>query len=558
MFGDIPGGVIGRDFDEIIHILWEKDYADEVTAIFRRTMETGEPYVAPERAEVRADSGRVEYYTWRLVRLLLPDGRFGVVCCFQDISERKRAEEYSQLLASIVESSSDAIVSKNLNSIVVSWNRGAEVLFGYTAAEMIGKSITLLIPSDRQDEEESILTRIRKGERVEHYETVRRRKDGTLVDVSLAVSPVRGANGKIVGASKIARDITQSKQAEATRQLLLNELNHRVKNTLANVQAILQQTLRTSGNPADFATRFTGRIQSLSRVHALLTDTKWQGADLRDLIRDQLPQEDRVTAWGPTIRLDSQMALHLALMLHELGTNSSKYGALSSSKGGVSVSWMVDDDRLHLRWVERGGPTVSAPSSRGFGTTLIEQSSKSQGGSARMLFEAEGVSWDIALPLPQTAMPITSFGTLSTGRPGLDRNNSDPEKPQALLLGRRVLVIEDEPLVALMLTDILQDAGADSVQTVGTEREALQAIANSDAHLALLDANLHGRPAAEIAAALTRRRIPFVFVTGYGRAGVANSFKHVPVVPKPFTDQQLLDAIGSMIQPSPGVVRLKS
>ena len=137
-----------------------------------------------------------------------------IVGFWTNITERKQAEEYAQRLATIVEFSDDAIVSKDLNGVITSWNRGAERLFGYTAEEAIGKPITILIPPDRQNEEPGILERIRRGQQVDHYETVRRRKDGSLVDISLTASPVKNAQGKIIGASKIARNITERRQAE--------------------------------------------------------------------------------------------------------------------------------------------------------------------------------------------------------------------------------------------------------------------------------------------------------------------------------------------------------
>ena len=191
VFGDIPDGVLGRDFDEIIHIVWEKSFADELVRIFRHTLETGESYLTSELAEYRADRGVMEYYEWRVDRILLPDGRFGVVCYFRDIGDRRRAEQNANLLASIVESSEDAIVSKNLDGIIMSWNRGAERIFGYTAAEAVGQSILMLIPPDRLEEEPKILEQLKRGERVEHFETVRVRKDGSQLNVSLTVSPVK-------------------------------------------------------------------------------------------------------------------------------------------------------------------------------------------------------------------------------------------------------------------------------------------------------------------------------------------------------------------------------
>ena len=148
-----------------------------------------------------------------------------------DIHERKQAAQASALLSAIVDSSDDAIISKNLNGIIMSWNKSAERLFGYSAEEAIGRSVTMLIPPDRQDEEPSILARLRRGERVDHFETIRVRKDGDLINISLTISPVKDGDGRVVGASKIARDITE-------RKLLVKEVEHRVKNTLALVQAL--------------------------------------------------------------------------------------------------------------------------------------------------------------------------------------------------------------------------------------------------------------------------------------------------------------------------------
>jgi PAS domain S-box-containing protein len=147
----------------------------------------------------------------------------GAVNMVVDISDRKRADADAQRLASIVQSSDDAIISKALDGIITSWNRGAERLFGYTAEEVIGKPVTILIPEDRMNEEPEILDRIRRGERVDHYDTVRRRKDGGLIDISLTVSPLKDSDGRIMGASKIARDITERKRAQEQQKLLVND-----------------------------------------------------------------------------------------------------------------------------------------------------------------------------------------------------------------------------------------------------------------------------------------------------------------------------------------------
>ena len=155
-----------------------------------------------------------------------------------------RAEETRQRLATIVETSDDAIISKNLDGIILTWNRGAERIFGYTAEEVIGKPVTILMPPERYDEEPGILARLRRGERIDHYETVRRRKDGTLIDISLTVSPV-GKAGQIVGASKIARDITQRKRAEAA----LRDNERRLQDLLAAIPAAIYTTDAAARSP---------------------------------------------------------------------------------------------------------------------------------------------------------------------------------------------------------------------------------------------------------------------------------------------------------------------
>ena len=266
----------------------------------------------------------------------------GAVNMLVDISDRKRADLDAQRLASIVESSDDAIVSKDLDGIITSWNRGAERLFGYTAEEVIGKPVTILIPEDRMNEEPEILDRIRRGERIDHYDTVRRRKDGSLIDISLTISPLKDADGRIIGASKIARDITERKRAQEQQKLLVNEMQHRIKNSLATIQAIATQTLNQHAKERD---AFIARLHALGSAHDLLTSETWERAPLRAIVTKALEpfQErlhERITIDGPAdLWLDSTKSVVVAMALHELATNAVKYGALSNGAGRVSIAW---------------------------------------------------------------------------------------------------------------------------------------------------------------------------------------------------------------------------
>jgi len=189
--------------------------------------------------------------------------------------QRSLSLNATQRIASIVESSEDAIIGKDLNGVIKSWNKGAERIFGYVAEEVIGKPITILIPPDRQDEEPGILERIRRGQRVEHYETVRQRKHGSRIDISLTVSPIKDAKGKIIGASKIARDITERKRSEQQIAILAREAEHRARNVLATVQATVHLT--QSDTPDGLKHAIEGRIQALANVHRLFVESRWMG-----------------------------------------------------------------------------------------------------------------------------------------------------------------------------------------------------------------------------------------------------------------------------------------
>ena len=319
----------------------------------------------------------------------------------RNLTETRFAEQQLRSLASIVENSDDAIVSKNLDGVITSWNRGAEHVFGYTAGEAIGQPITILIPGNRRNEEREILTRIRRGERIDHYETVRQRKDGSLIVVSLTVSPLKNAEGKIVGASKIARDITEQKRNQEQIATLAREAEHRSKNLLATVQATV--LLSQSDTPEGLKQAIEGRIRALANVHSLFVQTRWVGADLSTIAAQELApysEEDqgRVLIDGPSTLLEPNAAQAIAVALHELATNAAKYGALSVAGGQINLKWSHDTDgRLHLRWTEVGGPKVQEPTRKGFGGRIIERMIAQQSGQMRFDWRAEGLVCEITL-----------------------------------------------------------------------------------------------------------------------------------------------------------------
>jgi PAS domain S-box-containing protein len=329
------------------------------------TLRTGRPVRGVEAVAERPDGTRVPFAPYPTPIFDASGELVGAVNMLVDLTHRKQSEEDAQRLASIVQTSDDAIISKDLNGIINSWNGGAERLFGYTAEETIGRPVTMLIAADRADEESSILERLRRGERINHYETVRRRKNGSLVEISLSVSPILGADGRIIGASKIARDISEQK-------LLLAEIMHRVKNTLATVQAIATQTLRRA--PADERQAFAARLHALSNAHDLLSSDKWDRAPLRAVVDTALRpfEQGRITIEGPESWLNASQSLQITLAMHELATNALKYGALSNATGRVHLAWQPFDGGIEIQWKERGGPSVTQPTVKGFGSILIE------------------------------------------------------------------------------------------------------------------------------------------------------------------------------------------
>lgn len=448
----------------------------------------------------------------------------------------------------LLQASKDAIYALSPSLRIKTWNRGAEAIFGYAPAEIIGKSERDLCPSDQLAALDDLLRQVQERAAAVTVDAIRRRKDGTKIRVLLSMSPVRELDGRTIGYAVVAHDvterehaarelrdamartslaldagrmgtfeidfttrvcswsdqvyaihgldratfeptlesfyqlvdpedhsrlddcletarrdgafdlelrvrhqngmyvwlhsrglvrfdaqgkpqtlfgviadITERKEAERKQQLLIGELNHRVRNTLATVQAIASQTLRRAKSPEDFVPSFSERIQALSRAHTLLTRTAWQGTELNALVHEQLMlgSADRIRCDGPSVSLEPQTALQLALVLHELGTNARKYGSLSAPQGSVTVDWSIEQCSrgrgriLEIVWMERGGPPVAPPSTTGFGTLLIERSlQQSQGASSRISFDPEGVTCTISLPLSRSeAPPHRSIGT---------------------------------------------------------------------------------------------------------------------------------------------------
>lgn len=333
----------------------------------------------------------------------------GVVITLIDISDRKRLERDRAHLAAIVASSEDAIVSHDLEGTITSWNAGAEKIYGYAASEMIGQPMSTLLDDVQIDEWPGNLVRLRQGEPITDIDISRVTKGDRVIYVSLNISPMRNAQGVIIGASAVARDIAMRKLAEERAEMLMAELDHRVKNILAVVSSVVMQTLKAGGTAEAAGAEIEGRIQAISRAHGLLTELGGVEGSLRGLVATELlpyKQRSNVTMSGEDVVLSSKANLSMALAIHELATNSAKYGSLSTGEGRLDVSWRVTQvhgkPELEIMWLETGGPSVAPPSRRGFGTRLIELSLvRGLKAKVNREFLEEGVRCHISVPFTQ-------------------------------------------------------------------------------------------------------------------------------------------------------------
>jgi PAS domain S-box-containing protein len=313
----------------------------------------------------------------------------------------------AQRLAAIVESSDDAIISKDLKGIVQSWNKGAEQIFGYTAEEMVGKSITLVIPPELHDQEPVILGKIASGERIHRFETIRQRKDGTQFHVSLTISPIRDNTGKIIGASKIARDISDLRRGQERQELLLREMNHRVKNLFAVANGVVALSARSALTPKELANSVQARLSALSRAHELIlplhAGDQNRTIDLGELVRTVLGPYDhgdqQITLSGVPVECGPSMSTSMALLLHEFATNSVKYGALADAEGRLVVSWNIKDSAVSINWKEVTAAEPTDHDEKGFGSFLVDATVRGVGASINRSWMRDGLSIELEIPM---------------------------------------------------------------------------------------------------------------------------------------------------------------
>ncbi len=355
------------------------------------------------------------------------------------------------------------------------------------------------------------------------------------------------ASGRIVRVSGVTVDITDRKEAEERQTLLAREVDHRAKNALAVIQSMIRLTRAT--DVASYVASIEGRINALSRVHTVLAQSRWQAVDLRELVEEEIAPYrvhgvERVKTSGQRVLLDPAAAQTFTLALHELVTNAAKYGALSSPSGQLILNWEQTADVLTLQWTELGGPKVRAPSNSGFGTRIITVSIEKQlGGTAMFDWRPEGLRCTLSIPRNRQTVPFDRSGN---AREVASHAAAERALPIA---GNRIMVVEDETLVSMVVAEQLEDLGFLVVGPYSTVEQAMTALKENSVDAAVLDVNLGGEPVYPVADALVAARVPFVFVTGYGAGGLERRFQHVPVLQKPI-DATALERI--MVPPKSG------
>jgi PAS domain S-box-containing protein len=417
------------------------------------------------------------------------------------------------------------------------WDEGQYRIFGVEPKDfqISTDNIRKLLHPDDWEPLRQVVLRMAKGERTQQVEFRVRRPNGELRwCTGTAAASVDGA-GNVARISGVTIDVTERKEAEERQVLLAREVDHRARNALAIIQSIIRLTRAKSVD--DYVATVEGRIKALALAHTLLSDSRWHGADLGTLVAEEFApyrSGNKVEFKGPNVSLSPATAQGIALALHELATNAAKHGALSSLKGKVSLTWQLQPDILTLHWVESGGPPIKTPSARSFGMKVIKASIEQQlSGQATFDWNPKGLRCDLSIALLETVESRQHDSThQANGGNGAAIELNKVDKP-------RVLVVEDEALVGIMIQECMTELGFQIVGPVCTASDALAAAKAGDFDAAILDINLGDGMVYQVAEILARRHVPFVFVTGYDAESVDSRFRDIPVLQKPVEREML-------------------
>jgi two-component sensor histidine kinase/CheY-like chemotaxis protein len=330
--------------------------------------------------------------------------------------------------------------------------------------------------------------------------------------------------------------------AIAQQELLAREVDHRARNALAVIQSIVAMMPPTPG--AAMARIIEGRIRAMARAHTLLSQARWEGADLSQLVNEELEPfraGDRVSVHGEAAAIKPSVAQNFALAIHELATNAAKYGALSAPDGKLDVSWTLENDALILQWTESGGPPSAPPNKTGFGSKVIDASIKRQlNGDIAREWSADGLRCVVRVPAEHFSPPAGQVVPRA-----LHQHDEPASAATGNVRGKRILLVEDEPLVSMMMCQIIRDLGGEVVGPYGSMAEAADAPLES-ADAAMLDVNVAGELIYPLAERLASLRKPIVFLTGYDAQSVDPRFGKSAILTKPIDERELASVLAGM------------
>ena len=469
-----------------------------------------------------------------------PHGRFAIV--FKDTTANKAATEAlaeSEARFRNVADTAPAmlwITGVDLKTTFLS--RGWYDYTGQPQEEALGFGwLPMIHPEDREE------TRRRYVEAAGRREPFNldyrlRRADGQYRWVIDAGRPRFDGGGTFTGFVGSVIDVHERKEAEERQTLLMREVDHRAKNALAVAQSVIRLT--RADDPQDFVTVIEGRIGAIAHAHTLLAESSWTSASLRRLLERELAAYglERIGFLGEDVVLHPESAQPLALAIHELATNAAKYGALSHPAGRLQLSWRQDHAApgLRLTWRETGGPAVQPPARLSFGSTLIALAVREQiGGTVEKTWHREGLICELFIPKTRLAA-------------------SSPQPPDVTPTAgqaARVLVVEDDMLIALDIVEMLKRFGHEVVGPASGVAEALDILAGRPVDAAVVDANLNGVMATAVTERLDALRVPFIVATGYGTLPEPGFAGQPILLNKPFSAEALREAVATLLARRP-------
>ena len=428
---------------------------------------------------------------------------------------------------------------------VWTWDEGHRRIFGVDSSfTPTLDAICRAIHPDDLDALEAIFGDLSESNNTHRLEARVVRPGGEIRWCAAAAVASFDGDGKIVRVSGVTTDITDRKEAEKRQALLAREVDHRARNALAIVQAIVR--LAHADSIENYVRAVEGRIRALAQTHELLSQSRWQGADVARLVAEEIAPyraggAGGIRTDGPSVLVAPETAQTIALILHELATNAAKYGALSSGSGELDIQWTYQDGRLTLDWRERGGPAVTAPTTTGFGMKIIHANlnggSASNKGRVNFDWRPEGLHCTLVLPC----------GATLTSR--IAETIPLPAEAPVLTFGKRLLLVEDEALVGILIHDLLVDWGFEPTTPHFRLADAMEAASRERYDGAILDMNLSGQAVYPLAELLESQSVPFVFLTGYAHNSVDRRFAAYPVLQKPVEPGSLKAVLCAAVQP---------